>query len=323
MAGGPRSVGVGRVNEVGWPTWCLVVTYFGDRLRRDAPPTDNLARMSLNPNQMDEIVEALVTQVKARLQGDADPVFQWQWASGWNANVTLVPTEAIHSVARSDRNVARTIDHTLLKADATREQVVQLCEEARRYGFYSVCVNSSNVPLCAELLAGSGVIPICVVGFPLGANLPQVKAYEAVEAIKAGAREIDTVVNVGALKSGDYQAVLEDLAMTVQASAPYPVKVILETSKLTDEEKVAACVLSREAKAAFVKTSTGFGGGGATLEDVRLMASVVKGTGMKVKASGGVRDTEGAKALLEAGADRLGASSSIAIVTGGTASGDY
>jgi deoxyribose-phosphate aldolase len=273
---------------------------------------------------MDKIVDALVTQVRARLSGPGgDPLFRFQYSSGWNANVTLVPTEVVHAVARTDSTVARYIDHTLLKAEATREQLVRLCEEARRYGFFSVCVNSSNIPLCAELLAGSTTVPICVVGFPLGANLPQVKAYEAVEAIKVGAKEIDTVINIGALKSGDFQAVLEDLTMTVQAAAPYPVKVILETTKLTQEEKVAGCVLSREAGAAFVKTSTGFGGGGATLEDVALMARVVKSSGLKVKASGGVRDAAGAKALIAAGADRLGASSSVAVVTGGTASGGY
>ncbi|MCP4872705.1 MAG: deoxyribose-phosphate aldolase [Proteobacteria bacterium] len=273
---------------------------------------------------MEEIVDALVTQVRARLAGPGgDAVFQWQYSAGWNANVTLVPTEAVHAVARTDRSVARYIDHTLLKPEATREQVVKLCEEARRYGFYSVCVNSSNIPLASELLAGSTTVPICVVGFPLGANLPQVKAYEATEAIKVGAKEIDTVINIGALKSGDFQAVLEDLTMTVKASAPYPVKVILETSKLTEEEKVAACVLTRESGAAFVKTSTGFGGGGATIEDVALMARVVKGAGLKVKASGGVRNAAGARAMIEAGADRLGASSSVAVVTGGTSSGGY
>ncbi len=280
--------------------------------------------MALSAAQMEEIVDALVTQVRARLAGaGGDAVFRWQYSAGWNANVTLVPTQAIHATARTDSTVARYIDHTLLKPEATREQLVQLCDDARRYGFYSVCVNSSNIPLCAELLAGTTTVPICVVGFPLGANLPQVKAFEAQEAIKAGAKEIDTVINIGALKSGDFQAVLEDLAMTVEASAPYPVKVILETSKLNEEEKVAACVLSREAKAAFVKTSTGFGGGGATIEDVALMARVVKGSGLKVKASGGVRDADGAKAMIAAGADRIGASSSVAIVTGGTSSGGY
>ncbi|HCP46043.1 MAG TPA: deoxyribose-phosphate aldolase [Deltaproteobacteria bacterium] len=252
-----------------------------------------------------------------------DTTFRFQYASGWNANVTLVSAQAIHAAGRADNRVARRIDHTLLKPDATREQVVQLCEEAKRHNFYSVCINSSNVALCAELLKGSQTVPICVVGFPLGASLPQVKAFEAKEAIALGAREIDTVVNIGALKSGDYQAVLEDLAMTVEASAPYPVKVILETSKLNDEEKVAACVLSRQARAAFVKTSTGFGGGGATIEDVALMKRVVGGSGMKVKASGGVRTHEDAWKMIEAGADRLGASSSVAVVTGGEGKGDY
>jgi len=281
----------------------------------------------MNSRDMDELVDTLVRQVRQRMAGEGpvadDPSFRFQYGSGWNANVTLVSAQAIHAAGRADNRVARRIDHTLLKPDATREQVVQLCEEAKRHNFYSVCINSSNVALCAELLKGSQTVPICVVGFPLGASLPQVKAFEAKEAIALGAREIDTVVNIGALKSGDYQAVLEDLAMTVEASAPYPVKVILETSKLNDEEKVAACVLSRQAHAAFVKTSTGFGGGGATIEDVSLMKRVVGGSGMKVKASGGVRTHEDAWKMIEAGADRLGASSSVAVVTGGEGQGDY
>jgi len=283
----------------------------------------------MNSRQMDELVDLLVGRVRERLAGEDlspladDPVFAVQYGSGWNRNTTLVPTQLIHAAGRSDNRVARRIDHTLLKPDATREQVIHLCEEAKRHHFYSVCINSSNVALCADLLRGSQTVPICVVGFPLGASLPQVKAFEAQEAIKLGAREIDTVINIGALKSGDYQSVLEDLIITVEASKPYPLKVILETSKLTDEEKVAACVLSREAKAAFVKTSTGFGGGGATIEDVRLMKRIVGGSGMKVKASGGVRTHEDAWAMIEAGADRLGASSSVAVVTGGVGSGDY
>jgi deoxyribose-phosphate aldolase len=284
----------------------------------------------MNSTEMDQLVEALVTQVRTRLASEAadsgrsaQALFQWQYGAGWAANATLIPTQAIHAAARTDRRVARHIDHTLLKPDATREQVVTLCEEARRYGFYSVCINSANVALCADLLRGSSTVPICVVGFPLGASLPQVKAYEAQEAIKLGAKEIDTVINIGALKSGDFEVVLEDLKMTVEASRPYPLKVILETSKLTNEEKVAACVLSKEAGAAFVKTSTGFGGGGATLEDVRLMAKVVGGSGIKIKASGGVRTSEDAERMLEAGADRLGASSSVAIVTGGVGAAGY
>jgi deoxyribose-phosphate aldolase len=278
--------------------------------------------------RMDALVDALVDRVRGTLAGAPssradEAAFQWQYAAGWNANITLVPRELIHAAGRTDTRVARRIDHTLLKPEATRDQVVTLCEEARRYRFYSVCVNSSNVALCADLLRGSDTVPICVVGFPLGACLASVKAFEAVEAIKLGAKEIDTVVNIGALKSGDYQTVLEDLAVTVEASKPYPVKVILETSKLTQEEKVAACVLSRQAGAAFVKTSTGFGGGGATLEDVRLMKRVVGSAGIKVKASGGVRTHEDAWKMVEAGADRLGASSSVAIVTGGVGAEGY
>ncbi|MEE2828775.1 MAG: deoxyribose-phosphate aldolase [Myxococcota bacterium] len=284
----------------------------------------------MNSRDLDELVEALVTQVRARLRTEAasgnrsaEALFRWQYAAGWNANTTLVPTQAIHAAGRADSKVARHIDHTLLKPDATRAELVTLCEEAKRYGFYSVCVNSSNVALCSELLRGSSTVPICVVGFPLGASLPQVKAFEAREAIRLGAREIDTVINIGALKSGDFSAVLEDLKATVEAAHPYPLKVILETSKLTDEEKVAACVMAKEAQAAFVKTSTGFGGGGATLEDVRLMARVVGSSGIKVKASGGVRTTKDAQAMLEAGADRIGASSSVAIVTGGVGAAGY
>lgn len=284
----------------------------------------------MNSRELDELVEALVTQVRARLANEAadsgrsaEALFRWQFNAGWNANTTLIPTQAIHAAGRTDRKVARHIDHTLLKPDATRQDIVQLCEEARRYSFYSVCINSSNVALCADLLRGSSTIPICVVGFPLGASLPQVKAYEAQEAIKLGAREIDTVINIGALKSGDFERVVEDLKITVEASRPYPLKVILETSKLSDEEKIAACVLAKEAQAAYVKTSTGFGGGGATLEDVRLMAKVVGGSGIKVKASGGVRTSKDAQAMIEAGADRLGASSSVAIVTGGVGAAGY
>ncbi len=278
----------------------------------------------MQPREMDALVDALVTRVQEALGNNAsDATFQWQYGAGWNANTTLVPGHVIHAAGRIDRQVASHIDHTMLKPEVTNADLTKLCEEARRYRFFSVCVNSSNVPLCVDLLRGSGVLTICVVGFPLGACLPQVKAYEAAEAIKLGAKEIDTVINIGALKSGDFDTVLKDLAMTVEASRPYPVKVILETSKLTQEEKVAGCVLSREAGAAFVKTSTGFGGGGATIEDVRLMKQVVGAAGVKVKASGGVRNAEQAWAMLEAGADRIGASSSVAVVTGGQAKGGY
>ncbi len=272
---------------------------------------------------MDALVDALVTRVQEALSPGRGPeaAFQWQYGAGWSANVTLVPAHVIHAAGRIDSQVASHIDHTMLKPEVTHADLITLCEEAARHRFYSVCVNSGNVPLCVDQLRGTGVLTICVVGFPLGACLPQVKAYEAQEAIKLGAREIDTVINIGALKSGDFEAVLNDLAMTVEASKPYPVKVILETHLLTNEEKVAGCVLSREAGAAYVKTSTGFSGGGATIEDVKLMKSVVGAAGLKVKASGGVRNAKQAWAMLEAGADRIGASSSVEIVTGGQATG--
>jgi len=280
----------------------------------------------MQQREMDALVDALVHRVQEALSADtrsAQAAFQWQYGAGWNQNTTFVPAQLVHAAGRVDGKVASHIDHTMLKPEVTQDDLIGLCAEARRYRFFSVCVNSSNVALCVDQLRGSGVLTICVVGFPLGASLPQVKAYEAQEAIKLGAREIDTVINIGALKSGDFETVLTDLAMTVEASKPYPVKVILETSKLTDEEKVAGCVLSREAGAAYVKTSTGFGGGGATIEDVRLMKSVVGDAGLKVKASGGVRNAKDAYAMLEAGADRIGASSSVSIVTGGQATGSY
>ena len=223
---------------------------------------------------------------------------------------------------RTSQDVAGYIDHTLLKADATRDDVVKLCEEARRYNFATVCVNGSNVGLAARLLAGSPVKAIAVVGFPLGAMTSGAKAFETREAVRQGAAEIDMVINIGALKSRDYRAVQEDIAAVVQAAKPAPVKVILETSQLTDEEKVIACVLSKSAGAAFVKTSTGFGGGGATVADISLMRRVV-GAEMGVKASGGVRSLDDAKKLIAAGADRLGASASVAIVSGATSTGSY
>ena len=214
------------------------------------------------------------------------------------------------------------IDHTLLKPEATREQFEVLANEARTHRFATVCVNSSNVRLMKQLLRGSGV-PVCaVVGFPLGAMTPRSKAFETREAIRCGAGEIDMVINIGALKSRDYDLVLKDIKSVVDAARPIGVKVILETSKLTHEEKVIVCALSKSAGAAFVKTSTGFGGGGATVDDIKLMRSLV-GAEMGVKASGGVRSKADGEAMIEAGANRLGASSSVAIVQGKTASGDY
>ena len=210
-------------------------------------------------------------------------------------------------------HVASYIDHTLLKPEATREEIKQMCDEARRFNFASVCVNSSQVRLAAACLEGSQTMPIAVVGFPLGAGTSGAKAFETKEAIRNGAKEIDMVINIGALKACDHAYVLEDIKAVVKAAGNVPVKVILETSKLTTEEKVSACALSKAAGAAFVKTSTGFGGGGATPDDVALMRRTV-GDEMGVKASGGIRTIDDAEKVIEAGADRIGASSSIAIV---------
>jgi len=212
-------------------------------------------------------------------------------------------------------DIAQLIDHTLLKADATSEDVRKLCDEARRYHFASVCVNTGFVPLSRRLLAGSGVMVCAVVGFPLGAMAPSAKAFEAKEAVRAGAEEIDMVINQGALKSRDYALVHEDIRKVVEASRPARVKVILETGALTQEEKVIGITLSKVAGAHFVKTSTGFGPGGATVEDVALMRRLV-GSEMGVKASGGVRTCEDAEKMRAAGASRIGASASVAIVTG-------
>lgn len=223
---------------------------------------------------------------------------------------------------RTSKDIAPYIDHTLLKPDATREEVLKLCDEARRYGFATVCVNSINVGTAARALHGSSVLPIAVVGFPLGAGIPSAKAFETREAVRCGAKEIDTVINIGALKSKDYALVQKDIEAVVNAARPWPVKVILETSQLTQEEKIIACALSKAAGAAFVKTSTGFTGGGATAEDVALMRRIV-GDDVGVKASGGVRSTDDALKMITAGANRIGASASIAIVTGGTSTSKY
>jgi deoxyribose-phosphate aldolase len=217
---------------------------------------------------------------------------------------------------RIPEDLARYIDHTLLKPDATEEQVRKLCAEALEHRFRSVCVNPTWVSLAASLLRRSDVLTCTVVGFPLGATEPEIKALEARRAIRAGAREIDMVLNVGALKSGNDELVLRDIRAVVEScrDGGAVCKVILETALLTDGEKSRACELARTARAHFVKTSTGFSSGGATVADVELMARVVRPAGMEVKASGGNKSYTDAKALIEAGATRLGASASIAIV---------
>lgn len=211
-------------------------------------------------------------------------------------------------------DISSKIDHTLLKADATKDSIVKLCEEAKEYKFAAVCVNPYYVSLCSDLLKGSSVNVATVIGFPLGANTLDVKAFETKNAIDNGAVEIDMVINIGALKNKDYDLVKEDIKRVVETSKGKAiVKVIIETSLLTEEEKIKACELSKEAGADYVKTSTGFSTAGATVSDVRLMKSVVGDNG-KVKASGGVRDLATAKAMIEAGASRLGTSSGVEII---------
>ncbi len=214
-------------------------------------------------------------------------------------------------------DLAGMIDHTLLKPDATPDQVAQLCFEARKYGFASVCINPAWVELCAKLLEGSKVKVCTVIGFPLGATAPEVKAFEATNAIDHGATEIDMVINIGALKARDLELVAKDIRGVVMATHARDaiVKVIIEATLLTDEEKTIACLLSKEAGADFVKTSTGFASGGATVHDVALMRKAV-GLEMGVKASGGVRTYEDAEKMVKAGATRIGASAGVKIIQG-------
>jgi deoxyribose-phosphate aldolase len=218
-----------------------------------------------------------------------------------------------------DPELARMIDHTMLKAEATPKEIEHLCAEALKFGFASVCVNACYVPLCARLLKGSPVKVCTVIGFPLGASSSASKGAEAELAIRDGAQEVDMVINVGMLKGGEYQYVGRDISGVVTAAHRHRVltKVILETGLLSDEEKIKACVLARKAGADFVKTSTGFGKGGATAGDIALMRRVV-GSAMGVKASGGVRSREDALTMVASGADRIGASASVKIVGGET-----
>jgi deoxyribose-phosphate aldolase len=212
--------------------------------------------------------------------------------------------------------IAQYIDHTLLKPQASEEDVIKICDEAKEYGFASVCVNGYYTSLVKRELEGTSVKTCVVVGFPLGATTKEVKAFEAKQAIENGAEEIDMVINVGAVKSNKYDVVKQDIKAVVDAaSGKALVKVILETCLLTDEEKVRVCEIAKEVGANFVKTSTGFSTGGATVHDIKLMRETV-GKDMGVKASGAVRTAEDAKAVIEAGASRIGASSSISIVLG-------
>ncbi|CAM3382282.1 deoxyribose-phosphate aldolase [Rhodothermus bifroesti] len=226
----------------------------------------------------------------------------------------------------TSHELARYIDHTALKPETTEDQIRGLCAEAQRYGFAAVCINPCYVPLAASLLEGSGVAVCTVIGFPLGANQTITKVAEAVQALRDGARELDMVLNIGWLKSGQLEAVRDDIRAVVDvAHSAQPrarVKVILETALLTEAEKITACQLALEAGADFVKTSTGFLGGGATVEDVALLRRVV-GDRMGVKASGGIRTRAQAEALLAAGATRLGTSSGVALLSDAAAEAAY
>ena len=212
------------------------------------------------------------------------------------------------------KQIAHYIDHTALTTEKTDADILKLCDEAIEHQFFSVCINSCHIPLAKQKLAGSNVKICTVVGFPLGANLSSVKAFETQEAIAAGANEIDMVINVGWIKSNKWSAVKEDIQAVLNACNGTPLKVILETCLLTKEEIVQACEICKALKVAFVKTSTGFNKGGATVEDVALMKHTVGDIG--VKASGGIRDTQTALAMIKAGATRIGASAGIAIIHG-------
>lgn len=283
--------------------------------------------MKLDEATLERIIEQITHQVLVLVQGEppgiigAQPAAPVLSASNYVDRVQHVVSAGADriastlGVAPTDGSLSHMIDHTLLKPDATQDQIAQLCYEARKYGFASVCVNPSHVKLCADLLKGSDVVVCTVVGFPLGATSIETKTFEAQQAVRDGATEVDMVIHVGALKSRDYELVELDIASVARAvhAGGAILKVIIEAALLTDEEKVAACQLARVAGADFVKTSTGFGPGGATAEDVALMRRVV-GPRMGVKASGGIRTFADAQKMIAAGASRIGASASVKII---------
>lgn len=288
---------------------------------RVTPNSEENAEMHLSDQDIDRVVTRLhqilgpmtSTEPSGPCVGDNPEAAREFVRLGASGLTSVVPAERPGSIPG---DLARYIDHTLLKPNATEEQVRDLCAEATEYNFRSVCVNPTWVPLAADLLRGSEVLTCTVVGFPLGANEPEIKAMESRRAIRNGAREIDMVINIGALKSGDDALVLRDIQAVVEdcVDGNAVCKVILETALLTDDEKRRASEHARTARAHFVKTSTGFSTGGATVSDVALMAEVVRGAGMEVKASGGISSYDDARAMIEAGATRLGASASIRIV---------
>jgi len=272
-------------------------------------------------NELDALVEQITDLIVSRLRSengieveDGAACSPHHIACALQAGASRIGLAAGNAAAGTGE-VSRYIDHTLLKPEATRAEIEKLCAEARAYSFASVCVNPTWVKECAFALYGSPVKVCTVVGFPLGATIADVKAYEARRAIFDGATEIDMVINIGALKSNDDETVARDIQRVVEAAheACAIVKVILETALLTDEEKVRACLLAKEAGADFVKTSTGFSKGGATVADIALMRQVV-GAEMGVKAAGGVKDLASAREMIAAGATRIGASAGVKIV---------
>jgi deoxyribose-phosphate aldolase len=280
----------------------------------------------LDEATLERIIEQITRQVLLLVQEDTEtkpPAAEPISAHNYVQRVQPVVNAGADRIASTlgimptDGSLAHMIDHTLLRPEASHDQIAQLCYEARKHSFASVCVNPTNVKLCAQLLKDSGV-PVCtVVGFPLGATPTEVKVFETQQAIRDGASEVDMVINVGALKSRDYELVEGDIAAIARAchAGNAILKVIIEAALLTDEEKVVACQLVKVAGADFVKTSTGFGPGGATPEDVALMRRVV-GPTMGVKAAGGIRTYEDAQKMIAAGASRIGASASVKIVQG-------
>lgn len=283
-------------------------------------------------------IEKIVSQVFLE-KSLRDFYCQGDTCKGWETNVITQPN-AVKNIVNvgaerisaglgvgdhlPDLSLARMIDHTILKPDATTAEITQLCAEAKQYHFASVCVNPGFVPLCSSLLKGTDVKVCTVIGFPLGATTTEVKRLEAEQAIANGATEIDMVINVGQLKSGNYDYVLNDVNKVVLAAKAHRnvCKVILETALLTDEEKVKACLICKKAGADFVKTSTGFSKGGATVGDIALMRKIV-GSAIGVKASGGIRSKEDAEAMIASGADRIGASASVKIVMGEKSESSY
>ena len=317
---GAGLIGVGLAKQI-LDVWLATDCTESRHLNRVAMFAEDTGGLQLSDQDIDKVVDRLhqilgpisSNEPNGDCVGDNPEAAREFVRLGATGLTSVAPAERPGSIPG---DLARYIDHTLLKPGSTEEQVRTLCAEALEYNFRSVCINPTWVALAAELLRGSEVLTCTVVGFPLGANEPAIKAMEARRAIRNGAREIDMVINIGALKSGNDDLVFRDIQAVVEdcVDGNAVCKVILETALLSDDEKRRASELARRAGAHFVKTSTGFSTGGATVSDVALMAEVVRGAGMEVKASGGISSYSDAKAMIEAGATRLGASASIGIV---------